>query len=134
MKQKFYQFMYGRNGVDLYSRFLTYVALVLIVLELLLRGAVGNVLWYLALIVLIYAYFRIFSKNIEKRRAENAKYFALRTKVTAGFRDWRDRRKQSRDYVFFRCPSCRAMLRVPRGKGKIRVTCRKCGTAFERKT
>lgn len=134
MRQKLMQFMYGRNGVDLFSRFLTYFALALLVLRLIIRGAVGNVIWYLAIAVLIYAYFRIFSRNLSKRRAENAKYYQYRTKVVNGFRDWKDRRRQSRDFKFFRCPSCRAMLRVPRGKGRIRVTCRKCGTAFERKT
>ena len=134
MRQKLVQFMYGRNGVDLFSRFLTYLALLLLVLRLIIRGAVGNVMWYLAIAVLIYAYFRIFSRNLSKRRAENAKYYHYRSKVINGFRDWRDRRRQSRDFKFFRCPSCRAMLRVPRGKGRIRVTCRKCGTAFERKT
>lgn len=128
------QFMYGRNGFDLFSRFLTYFALVLVVLQLLIGGAVGKVLWYLAIAVLIYDYFRVFSRNLSKRREENAKYYQYRMKVINGFRDWKDRRRQSRDFKFFRCPSCRAMLRVPRGKGKIRVTCRKCGTAFERKT
>lgn len=134
MKQRLIQFMYGRNGVDHFSRFLTYLALVLIVLRLFIQGKVGTILWYLALVILVYAYFRIFSKNLSKRRAENAKYYQYRMKVVNGVRDWRERRRQSRDYKFFRCPSCRAMLRVPRGKGKIRVTCRKCGTAFERKT
>lgn len=134
MRQRFTQFMYGRNGVDLFSRFLTYFALVLLILRLVIRGVAGSVMWYLALAVLVYAYFRIFSKNLGKRRAENAKYYHYRTKAVNGFRDWRDRRRQSRDFKFFRCPSCRAMLRVPRGKGRIRVTCRKCGTAFERKT
>lgn len=134
MKQKLIQFMYGRNGFDLFSRFLTYLALALVVLQLLIRGAVGRALWYLAIAVLVYAYFRIFSRNLNKRRAENAKYYHYRMKVINDFRDWKDRRRQSRDYKFFRCPSCRAMLRVPRGKGKIRVTCRKCGTAFERKS
>ena len=134
MKQKLMQFMVGRNGVDLFSRFLTYLALVLIILRLFIRGTFGAVLWYMALIVLIYAYFRIFSKNLSKRRAENAKYYAYRCKVVNGFQNWRERRRQSKDYCFFRCPSCHAMLRVPRGKGKVRVTCRKCGNAFERKT
>lgn len=134
MKQKLIQFMYGRNGFDLFSRFLTYLALVLVVLQLFVRGAAGRVLWYLAIAVLVYAYFRIFSRNLNRRREENAKYYHYRMKAINGFRDWKDRRRQSRDYKFFRCPSCRAMLRVPRGKGKIRVTCRKCGTAFERKS
>ena len=138
MKQKLMQFMYGRNGVDHFSRFLIYLVLALIILRLLIGGlaggAVGALLWYVSIALLVYAYFRIFSKNLSKRRAENAKYFQYRTKVVNGFQNWRERRSQSKDYCFFRCPSCKAMLRVPRGKGKVRVTCRKCGTAFERKT
>ena len=138
MKQKLMQFMYGRNGVDHFSRFLIYLVLALIILRLLigglLGGVVGTLLWYASIVLLVYAYFRIFSKNTSKRRAENAKYFQYRTQLINGFKNWQERRSQSKDYCFFRCPSCKAMLRVPRGKGKVRVTCRKCGTAFERKT
>ena len=131
MKEKFLRFMAGRYGADQFSRFLSFVALALIVLNLFFRS---SVLWVLGLAVLVLTYVRMFSKNYEKRRKENERYLQLKYKLTSGFRNWNDRRKQSRDYVFFRCPSCRAMLRVPRGKGKIRVTCRKCGNAFERKT
>lgn len=135
MKQKLSQFMYGRNGVDLYSRFLLYASLVFFLLRIIAKdGVLGTIFWYITLALIIYCYFRVFSKNLDKRRAENAKYYALRTKTLNVFRDWKERRRQSKDFCFFRCPSCRAMLRVPRGKGKIRVTCRKCGTAFERKT
>ena len=91
-------------------------------------------MWYAALLLLVFSYFRIFSKNLPRRRAENAKYCRYRGQLIDGFRDWRERRHQRRDYKFFRCPSCSVMLRVPRGKGHIRVTCRKCGTSFERKT
>ena len=131
MKEKFYRFMAGRYGGDQLSRFLSAAALVLIVLNLFLRS---NVLWVLSLVLLVLVYVRMFSKNFEKRRRENARYLQINSKLTGGFKNWNDRRKQSKDYVFFRCPSCHAMLRVPRGKGKIRVTCRKCGNAFEKKT
>ncbi|MCD7903186.1 MAG: hypothetical protein LUF77_00475 [Oscillospiraceae bacterium] len=131
MREKFYRFMIGRNGADQLSRFLTYVALALIVLNLFVGS---TVLWLLGLAALVWAYFRMFSKNVARRREENGKYLQLQYKLTQRFRDWRDRQKQRRDYVFFRCPSCKAMLRVPRGKGRIRVTCRKCGNAFEKKT
>ncbi|MCD8129371.1 MAG: hypothetical protein LUD54_07340, partial [Oscillospiraceae bacterium] len=116
---------------DQLSRFLTYVALALIVLNLFVGS---TVLWLLGLAALVWAYFRMFSKNVARRREENGKYLQLQYKLTQRFRDWRDRQKQRRDYVFFRCPSCKAMLRVPRGKGRIRVTCRKCGNAFEKRT
>ena len=134
MRERFYRFMAGRNGNDLFSRFLSFAAVAFMLLSLVLRHTVGTVMWYAALLLLIYDYFRIFSRNLPRRRAENAKYCQYRSQIVNGFRDWRERRSQRRDYKFFRCPSCSVMLRVPRGKGKIRVTCRKCGSSFERKT
>ena len=128
MKEKFIRFMAGRYGADQFSRFLSFVALALIVLNLFVRS---NVLWILGLAALVLTYVRMFSKNFARRRKENEAYLRLKNKLTGGFRNWK---KQSKDYVFFRCPGCHAMLRVPRGKGKIRVTCRKCGNAFEKKT
>ena len=123
--------MAGRSGADPFSRFLSYAALALIVANLFVRG---TVLWALALLVLVYTYFRMFSKNVARRREENGKYLQLKYKLTGGVKNCADRWKQRKEFVFFRCPDCRAMLRVPRGKGRIRVTCRKCGNAFERKT
>lgn len=134
MRNWFYNFMNGRYGSDELSRFLSIVAVILIVINLISRGILGGILWYIALAVLIYAYFRILSRSIDKRRRENAAFLRARGTVTDGFRNWRDRNSQKKDYCFFRCPSCRSMLRVPRGKGKIRVTCRKCGAAFEKRT
>lgn len=134
MRNWFYNFMSGRYGSDELSRLLSIVSVVLIVLNLIFSNFLGGILWYIALAILIYAYFRILSRNIDKRRSENAAYLRARSRVTDGFRNWRDRSSQRRDYCFFRCPSCKSMLRVPRGKGKIRVTCRKCGTAFEKRT
>ena len=123
--------MVGRNGADQFSRFLSYVALALIAANLFLRR---QVFWILSLLVLAYTYFRIFSKNVARRREENGRYLQLKYKLTGGVKNRVDRWKQRKEFVFFRCPDCRAMLRVPRGKGRIRVTCRKCGNAFERKT
>ncbi len=131
MKEKLIRFMYGRNGVDHFSRFLVYSALVCILLDIFVEG---GIFYLIGIALMVYGYFRAFSKNLDKRRAENARYFQYRNKVVFAFRNWRDRQKQRKDYAFFRCPSCRAMLRVPRGKGRIRVTCRKCGNAFERRT
>lgn len=132
MKQKFYRFMYGRNGFDHYSRFLVYAAVGLLVLDLIFGGI--GIFYGVGVALMVYAYFRVFSKKLEKRRAENTKYLQWSSRFTGEFRNWRERRRMRKDYCFFRCPSCRTMLRVPRGKGKIRLTCRKCGNAFERKT
>ena len=131
MREKLYRFMAGRYGADQLSRIASYVALGLIVLNIFFRS---TVLWVLGLALLVWCYFRMFSKNHAKRRRENEAFLRVWNKLTGGVRNWMDRRKQSKDYAFFRCPACHAMLRVPRGKGRIRVTCRKCGNAFEKKT
>ncbi len=131
LKERFLRFMAGRYGSDQLSRFLSFLALALIVLNLFLRS---GILWLLGVAALVLVYLRMFSRSYEKRRRENERYLQLKYKLTGGVRNWADRQKQRRDYVFFRCPACHAMLRVPRGKGRIRVTCRKCGNAFERKT
>jgi len=137
MREKFYRFMYGRYGVDQFSKFLSYFAVGLIILQLVANTfskAVGQILGYLAIVLFFYAYFRIFSKKLEKRRLENAKFLRGKSKLFIHFKNKKERMAQRRDFKFFKCPSCHAMLRVPRGVGKVRVTCSKCGTAFERKT
>ena len=131
MRERFYRFMVGRYGADQLSRFLSYVALGLIVINFFVKT---DILWYLAVILIVIQYYRTFSRQIEKRRRENAWYLRKTYALRNGFKNWRDRRSQSKDYVFFRCSACKSMLRVPRGKGKIRVTCRKCGNVFERRT
>ena len=131
MRDKLYRFMAGRYGTDQLNRFLSILALVLVVLNLFVRSPV---LWLLAVIALVLTYVRTFSRNMEKRRAENAKYLQLTERFRSALRNLKDRWSMRKDYAFFRCPSCHAMLRVPRGKGRIRVTCRKCGNAFERRT
>lgn len=131
MKEKLYRFMAGRYGMDQLNRFLSMAALVLVILNLFLKKPI---IWTAAMLLLVLCYIRMLSRNMEKRRQENGKYLQIKSKFTTGFQNWMDRQKQHKEYCFFRCPSCKAMLRVPRGKGRIRVTCRKCGNAFERKT
>lgn len=133
-REKIAQFMYGRRGTDEFSRFLLVVTLTFIVLSWLVSGVLDSVFMALGLASLVYCYVRILSRDIYKRQKENAWY--LRKK--AGFLQWvrsvKDRWTQRKDYSFFRCPSCRTLLRVPKGKGKILLTCRKCGNRFERKS
>lgn len=131
MRDKLYRFMAGRYGTDQLNRALSILALVLVLLNLFVRSPV---LWLLALAVLVAVYWRTFSRKLDKRRAENAAYLQRSAGARAAFQNLKDRWSMRKDYVFFRCPSCKAMLRLPRGKGKIRVTCRKCGNAFERRT
>ena len=123
--------MAGRYGMDQFNRFLSMAAMVLVVINLFVGS---TLLWFIAMAALIYCYVRMFSRNLEKRRNENGRYLQIKYKLTSRFQNWRERQKQKKNYCFFRCPSCKAMLRVPKGEGRIRVTCRKCGNAFERKT
>lgn len=126
--------MMGRNGADALNRMLSIVVLVLLVVGLFVRGRGATALSSIALVLLIYIYFRMFSRNIYQRQKENGAYLRLRYRVTSGVRGMVDRWHQRKDFRFFKCPACRTRLRVPRGKGKINIVCRKCGTSFQRKT
>lgn len=126
--------MYGRRGTDEFSRFLLIVTLVFIILSWIFQGALNSVFSFLTIASLVYCYFRILSRDIYKRQKENTWYLQKKTAVQKWFRSVKERWIQRKDYKFFRCPSCRALLRVPRGKGKIQLTCRKCGNRFERKS
>ncbi|MBQ6274581.1 MAG: hypothetical protein IJK63_10225 [Oscillospiraceae bacterium] len=134
MRERLIQFMAGRNGNDALNRFLIAVDVLLMLLSLFVRGRIGSLLYPLFLILLVIVYFRMFSRNLYKRQAENAKYWALRNRFLGNFRLLKERWTQRKDYRFFSCPSCHAAMRVPRGRGKIKIVCRKCGTSFLRKS
>lgn len=133
-REKITQFMYGRRGADEFSRFLLVVTLVFIVLSWMFQGVLQPLFSLLTMACLVYCYYRILSKDIYKRQRENAWYLQKKAAVLKWFRSVKDRWTQRKDYKFFRCPSCRTLLRVPKGKGKILLTCRKCGNRFERKS
>ncbi len=141
MKERFSQFLYnarqntarfmtGRNGNDQFNVFLMICSLLLILLSALLKGR----LFLLVIALLAYIYFRMLSRNVYKRQEENGRYLRLKYKLTSRFRLLGERWKQRRDFKFFVCPSCRATLRVPKGCGKIKIVCRKCGTSFTGKS
>lgn len=124
------RFMQGRNGSDQYSLFLVYAALALNLLSLI---PYLGLLSYAGLIVLIYATFRMFSKNVDKRRAENAKYLEKRNAIKLAFSQARARFKNRKEYKYFKCPKCRAWLKLKRGAGEGTITCGKCGAAFKQR-
>lgn len=130
MKAWLQRFMSGRYGFDRFSGFLSSCSLILIVL-----GALFSpVLYWLGLLLLIYCYFRILSRNIQKRYRENLKYLSLESKVTGWFSIRKARFQKRRQYHYYRCPHCGQQLRVPRGRGKISITCPKCSTQFTKKS
>lgn len=134
MRAWFQRFMSGRYGGDAFSSFLSLTALVVVVLGLFVPGLFGMLLGWLGWAALIYSYYRIFSRNIPKRAAENRWFLAQRYAVQQRFASARTRFAQRKVYRYFRCPRCRQQLRVPRGRGRISITCPKCGTSFIKKS
>ena len=139
MRDGMIRFMYGRNGMDQLNRALLAVYLVICVLRaLFLTGrpnaagsaALSNLL-ITALALLIF--FRMFSKNLYKRREENQRWvnwwWSVKNK-SAGARA----RHADKDHKYFTCKSCKAICRVPVGKGKIVITCPKCGAQINART
>lgn len=130
MREKINQFMQGRYGNDGLNRFLMTVAMVCLVLSLF--GL--NAFYTFALILMVYTYFRMFSRNIYKRAAENQWYL----QKTAKARNWWYAQKkllaQSKTHHIYKCPGCKQKIRVPRGRGKIEIRCQKCGTKFIKKS
>lgn len=134
MREKFARFMVGRNGNDQLNMFLLGADLVLLIIASVFGRSFGRYLYILVFAVLGYAYFRMLSRNTYKRREENGKYIRARYKLSAAVKVRRERWIQRKDYKFFTCPSCKTTLRVPRGHGKIKIVCRKCGNSFTGKS
>lgn len=140
----FSSFMRGRYGNDNFNRFLLIVALVMIVVDLFVRWRILDVA---TVLILIYVYCRMFSRNIYARQRENQKFLELTARFRSrksnvggynsygggasggfGFAKGRDP-----DHKVFRCPSCGERLRVPKGAGTIMIKCPICDTKFKKK-
>jgi len=131
MKRHLQQFMLGRYGNDDLNRIISITALVAMFISLIVGRAT---LYPFSLTLLILCFFRMLSKNTMKRSGENQVYLRLRGKIARKFRIRRDRFRQRKTHCFYKCPSCRANLRVPKGRGLISITCSQCHTSFQKKT
>lgn len=136
MRKWLAKLMVGRYGVDPLTNFLLIVSMVILLVATLLvrNSAVHSVLFTLAVALLVIGYYRIFSRKTSKRYEENQKYLRLRNRLTGRLRALRDRLRQSRTHRFFKCPKCGVTVRVPKGKGKIKITCPKCRATFVKNT
>ena len=134
MREKMLQFMAGRNGNDALNRFLMIVELLLIFIAAILRGSVGRFMMIFAMLMLGFTYYRMFSRDLMRRADENSRYLQQKWRVQSSLRVLKDRWVQRKEYKFFTCPSCKATMRVPRGRGKIKIVCRKCGNSFSGKS
>ena len=137
MRDKFNKFMQGRYGVDDFSRFIMRVALTLIILTMVVtmfNRNVGSILDFLGIAAIVYAYFRIFSRNIQQRYAENQKYLQMTSKFRLRFNKEKNLMKQRKTHHIYSCPGCGQKIRIPRGKGKIEIECPKCHTKFVKRS
>ena len=115
-------------GADPYSLFWLILFLVLAA-----AGRLFPPLWIPALVVLVYLLFRLLSRNAERRQMENARFLALLRSARQWARGKRAMRTDSQ-YTYFRCPTCGQQMRVPRGVGTVRITCRSCSSQFDMKS
>lgn len=127
----FRRIMAGRYGVDALGLALLIVSLILNLLTSLTRW---RILAYLSFIPLILCFYRMFSRNIYKRNGENMKFMGFWRPIQEKFKRRAARSKDKKTHRYFSCPTCKQTLRVPKGRGKIEITCPKCKTKFTKKT
>ncbi|MFY9214118.1 MAG: hypothetical protein ACOXZT_07255 [Tissierellaceae bacterium] len=127
----FRRFMMGRYGVDQLSNALLVLSILVLMVNFFLKIPI---LSSLAMAILLISYFRIFSKNINKRYQENMKFLNWWNPIRGKFNKTKTKIKSSRTHKFFKCPNCNQDIRVPKGKGRIIIRCPKCNERFEGRT
>ncbi len=125
-RDKMMRFMAGRYGVDQLSRALLWVYLALAV-----AGIFFDLFHLAALAVVVWMFFRIFSKNVYKRQLENQKYLRFSGKVKGWFSLQKKKVTERKTHRYRTCPHCKATLRLPNKKGKHTVCCPKCKQDFD---
>ena len=131
LRYRFTKFMQGRYGVDSLSRFLSVILLIIIVIGMFVRIPLSGLI---SLVLLVILYWRMFSRDIPKRYAENQKFLQLRDKFLGNFSNFGSNMSQLKDYHIYKCPRCNQKIRIPRGKGHIMVRCPRCGYEFHKKS
>ena len=117
------RFMEGRYGTDRLNMTILTAGLVLCIVSMFFRIPLVNlVLTLLSYVLMFWAIFRTLSRNTYKRYQENRKYLQIFDRL------------KDREHRYFDCPKCRQLVRVPRGKGKIAITCPRCREKFVKKT
>lgn len=128
----FKDFMKGRHGIDEYSVFLTYFAVILLIISFIFKW---SILSTVALLMVVWSYYRVFSKNIVKRNTENYRFkLTLLNPVKKAIRRFKRHTFGEKGYKYIYCKNCKQELRVPKHKGKVKVKCPKCKEKFEVRT
>lgn len=123
--------MRNRYGIDQLGNALIWVALILVLFNIIWKSEYVNLITF---ILLIYAYYRMFSKNHRRRYAENQWFLnklAFLKRIFIRKKSINDIKKTNK---IFKCPKCKQKVKVPKGKGTIEITCPKCKEKFQRRS
>jgi len=131
LSSKMQQYMVGRNGADELGRFVSLLTWIFLILSLFTKW---KICYWIGILLIAYSYFRMFSRNIPKRYAENQKFLTLRYKAVAKWNLLKKHTAESKTYRFFKCPKCSQKVRVPKGRGKICIICPKCKAEFVKRS
>jgi len=127
-QNRVYNFLYGRYGTDELYQFNLVVYLILFIINIFLNSMI---LFWLELLIIIFTFYRVLSKNIKKRRKENNAYLNIKNKIVKFFelinRKWKDRHT----HMYKKCIHCKTVLRLPLKKGTHTVKCPNCKKRFE---
>lgn len=130
------RFMQGRYGLDRLSQVMMIAGLIVVIIAGFVRRPllVSNLIYLAGVVLVLLGYIRVFSRNHQKRYAENEEFMQLTAGIRRLFGKEKYMIKQRKDYRIFSCPGCKQKIRIPKGKGKIEITCPKCHTKFIKKT
>ncbi|WP_293845518.1 zinc ribbon domain-containing protein [uncultured Parolsenella sp.] len=129
-QRKVLEWARGRNGADELSGACTTLAVILVIIDLFAHTTWVSVM---ALVLLGYSWFRITSKDVSARSRENAQVLKAAGPVISFLANPAAELREAKNYVHLACPSCGQRVRIPRGKGTVRITCPKCHTRFDGK-
>lgn len=123
--------MYGRYGTDALGFFMLILVLIL---DVIFTFTGWDILYLFSFLLAVWCIWRIFSRNISRRYAENQKFMQVFSPVQNMIVSKISAARDLKTHRHFRCPSCKQKIRVPRGRGKIQITCPKCGQEFIKKS
>lgn len=132
LAEKMRAWMHGRYGEDELSRFVVVTAMAVILLSNFFRHK--EIVYLAAMVPLIWQAFRVFSRNIEKRKKERDVFLRFVGKIKHFFTLRKNMWRERRTHRYYKCPNCKVHLRVPKGRGKIEISCPKCRIKITRKT
>lgn len=124
-------FMKGRYGGDQLSMVLLVTSIILTLIGSWTKLPLLTIISYIPLAFSIY---RMFSKDLAKRRMENYKFSIFISPVYSKYKSLQRKFKERKTHKYFKCPNCKRELRLPKGKGKINIRCPKCNENFEGRT